>query len=498
MKKGYIRIASDAMAEKTYEMVRDAAKKCDELIVGIPDAYVYSRIYGSDMCYDAQKTQDMWRTFPFVADAVVLEEADLSIMAAYSKYNFDVYFYGTEYGYAFDKDKAFADTNGIEMVLVSADAITEHIYEDALDTAINNIPPMETIVLFGREEDYEVFQNTYGKRETPVCTLVSEQVDDKLAYAKSAGAFDYRCLEYNNIVALMDEITIALAREKEYVCDCQGVLLGILKEFDLICRENNIKYYAICGTLIGALRHSGFIPWDDDLDIAMTREDYNRFKKAFNAKWSSDSRFELRDISNWKYKVFVDCMARVVDKSVVFPTKINKNASEGLDENFYGQKNLDIYILDNAFDAEWKHNLQMSILKGIYNFAMGHRHGVDYSEYERLGKPTVVLMKALNAVGKIVPLKALLWWYDRVSQWANKKDTQYCYMAGISITYIERRIKWETFGNGVDTPFGDMRVLIPSDADGVMKNMGFGDYMVYPKKSERTPKHYFNSEEEVW
>lgn len=64
------------------------------------------------------------------------------------------------------------------------------------------------------------------------------------------------------------------------------VLLSGMKDIDKICRENDIKYYLYAGTLLGAVVHKGFIPWDDDVDIVMFREDYDKFEKIIQEQYS--------------------------------------------------------------------------------------------------------------------------------------------------------------------------------------------------------------------
>ena len=71
----------------------------------------------------------------------------------------------------------------------------------------------------------------------------------------------------------------------------------ILKDFIKICEENDLTYYMYAGSLLGAIRHNGFIPWDDDLDVIMFRDDFEKFKKIFN---SPNDKYKLLSIETEK------------------------------------------------------------------------------------------------------------------------------------------------------------------------------------------------------
>ena len=73
-----------------------------------------------------------------------------------------------------------------------------------------------------------------------------------------------------------------IMNQKPTVKEIQEEILILLSELDRVCRKNNIKYSLHGGTLLGAVRENGFIPWDDDADITMMREEYNRLIECFN------------------------------------------------------------------------------------------------------------------------------------------------------------------------------------------------------------------------
>ena len=90
--------------------------------------------------------------------------------------------------------------------------------------------------------------------------------------------------------------------------DIQKVILDIFKEFDRICTDNNIPYYAIGGTCIGAVRHKGFIPWDDDMDVAIPIEFWDKFIEIASRQLPDYYKlFSSMEVKHYRY-LFIKIM----------------------------------------------------------------------------------------------------------------------------------------------------------------------------------------------
>jgi len=97
--------------------------------------------------------------------------------------------------------------------------------------------------------------------------------------------------------------------------------LEILNEIDRICKKNNINFFLIAGTLLGAVRHKGYIPWDDDLDIGMMREDFNKFKKVITTDLDNKYFFDFYDTDKDYYLPF----AKVRKNNTTFNEEMSKD-----------------------------------------------------------------------------------------------------------------------------------------------------------------------------
>lgn len=122
-------------------------------------------------------------------------------------------------------------------------------------------------------------------------------------------------------------------RRKISNSEIKPILFNLLKVFDRICRENDIKYSLCGGTLLGAVRHKGFIPWDDDVDVFLTRENYDKFCTVFY-KYKKDNNI---DLLNYYRKGYYATFAKMIDTRT-FSSENSRNEKLGVW--------MDIHIID--------------------------------------------------------------------------------------------------------------------------------------------------------
>lgn len=175
----------------------------------------------------------------------------------------------------------------------------------------------------------------------------------------------------------------------------QGVILNILKAIHKVCEEHNLKYYLIAGTMLGAVRHKGFIPWDDDADIALPREDYNLL--VANAKEWLPEQYEL--VSYSKDTNYPYAFARIQDKNTTY---ILRRCFD-----FVGGVPVDVFPLDGMTQSKWKRFLHyrkysFAVKMMYFSTVDPYKHGKGLeSLFVRLCRNIVPKMWAFRLADKI-------------------------------------------------------------------------------------------------
>lgn len=259
--------------------------------------------------------------------------------------------------------------------------------------------------------------------------------------------------------------------------DYQQRLKALLLFFDRFCRKNQITYSVCCGTLLGLIRHADIIPWDGDIDVVMTRKEYERFKKAF-ANYSG--RFYLEDIYSKPFKSdkrrdFLSITAKLVDKKSNSPLFC-----------------IDIYTLDFLGNDFKKASVAVSKYKKYYHLAKFFLsfHLPPLRRTNSIFKNFIILM-----IHFFHPVLFLVFWiakplfiksYSKFEKHYLSYDEKSKYCTLIPY-YLKKIVVEENFINGfIDLTFGNITVMAFRNYDLVLKK-SYGEYMVLPPVEKRKP-----------
>lgn len=257
--------------------------------------------------------------------------------------------------------------------------------------------------------------------------------------------------------------------------------LKILKEIDRICRKYNIRYALDSGTLIGAVRHKGFIPWDDDADVAFTRSQYDAFMKVVKRELP-DTMELLEPDSYHGGRAFYDFTSRIIYKN----SRCHEDSPE---MDFYdGKLNhlwVDLFVIDNLPSGRAGIAVTRFLHKAVYGMAMGHRFKLDFGKYSLMHK---VFVGGLATVGRLIPLKVLFAMQRCIALKDHRSKGGLRYYSNYQPDFLYVTLRQDWCMQVEDADFEDTRLMIPRGWHQVLTEV-YGDYMTLPPEEKRVPSH---------
>lgn len=252
-------------------------------------------------------------------------------------------------------------------------------------------------------------------------------------------------------------------------------MLKILKHVDNFCKERNIRYFLAGGTLLGAIRHKGFIPWDDDIDIMMFRDDYERFVKEYVLNDKSHFKLFTNDLN----KNFHYTYAKIGDTS----THLIDERLDAIDVGV----NIDLFPIDNVPNSKFanyklvRSNLFLQQIMTMKQLPLKEGRGI---------MKNAVLAFA-HFLLKPVSINAIINKITANSIECKDDNSELC---GLTVAVrIDKQIHPRKDCNEVKmVDFEGLKLPAPSGYDDYLRHL-YGDYMTLPSPEKRIAHHNFQA-----
>lgn len=267
--------------------------------------------------------------------------------------------------------------------------------------------------------------------------------------------------------------------KQEIIRTIQLETLNNLKELDRICKKYNIQYFLVYGSLLGAVRHKGFIPWDDDLDIGMMREEYEKLCSIPAEEWDENTIFvQGSDSAEYHDKIF----GRIYRKKskIQSARDIHEWKSVVNGKAFYTKLMCDIYVYDYAPDDDYEYQKVREATRKLARKYKPLKFKARFTGGIKGGIKTVYR----NINGYCFRMRYKEPWVELCNQYntiaASKEKTKRICNYPSDTTLLPS----EDYLPLTELQFEDMIVPVPNNYRAILKKE-YGNYMDFPPENER-------------
>lgn len=258
----------------------------------------------------------------------------------------------------------------------------------------------------------------------------------------------------------------------------QSIQLEILIEFDNICKKHNLSYQLFAGTLLGAVRHKGFIPWDDDIDVVMPRKDYKQFINMYN-NFETDYFLQNYYTDPEFYRQF----SRLRKNDTLYIQEVYKDLE--IHQGIF----IDIFPLDNVRVNSIVEKMRLRLLSLFFKLNIIRNRKKITKKHNNFKKKFIKFIKKCTNLIISKPV------YDEIGTKIltlfNKNNTDYLNHLTNGVTenrFDKYLISKNDYYNTIEWEFENHTFPIPENYDKVLSNL-YGDYMKLPPKELQKPHH---------
>lgn len=263
--------------------------------------------------------------------------------------------------------------------------------------------------------------------------------------------------------------------------EMQLKMLQTTKKIHEICEKHHLSYWLMYGSLLGAVRHNGFIPWDDDMDIMMPRKDHQKFMEIAKTELGEDY-FMQTPLTDPKYDI------------LHVPFKVRENHStliEDLNKDYHQGAFVDIFAMDYMGDDEAafrRLHKKTSMLASL-------KMKIDFHQLSGIKRYVRILLQFLF---KLVPTKTMFNYLQKQVEQVVDNDASDCKYAMKGIEFLEKDLYHldDIFPLRLHR-FEDCEFYIPNNADKILSDY-FGDYMKMPSEDKKKPHGLYYSDKRFY